>query len=49
MADFYNANPNLKSIGVQVNYTPEQVQEIIRCKTDYIYFIENYCQIVIAW
>ena len=46
MADFYNANPNLKSIGVQVNYTPEQVQEIIKCKTDYIYFIENYCQIV---
>jgi hypothetical protein len=46
MADFYNANPNLKSIGVQVNYTPEQVQEYVKCKTDYIYFIENYCQIV---
>ena len=46
MAEFYNANPNLKSIGVQVNYTPEQVQEYIKCKNDYIYFIENYCHIV---
>jgi Terminase RNaseH-like domain/Terminase large subunit, T4likevirus-type, N-terminal len=46
MAQIYNANPNLKAIGVEVNYTPEQIQEYIKCKTDYIYFIETYCQIV---
>ena len=46
MAEIYNANPNLKAIGVQVDYTPEQIQEYIKCKNDYIYFIENYCQIV---
>ena len=46
MAQIYNANPNLKAIGVPVEFTPEQVQEYIKCKTDYIYFIETYCQIV---
>jgi hypothetical protein len=46
MATVYNANPNLKAIGVSVNFTPEQIQEYIKCKNDYIYFIETYCQIV---
>jgi len=46
MAQIYNANPNLKAIGVKIDYTPEQIQEYIKCKTDYIYFIENYCYIV---
>jgi len=46
MAQIYNANPNLKAIGVTVNFTPEQIQEYIKCKNDYIYFIETYCQIV---
>jgi hypothetical protein len=46
MAQIYNANPNLKAIGVSVDYTPEQIQEYIKCKNDYIYFIENYCHIV---
>jgi len=46
MAQIYNANPNLKAIGVTVNFTPEQIQEYIKCKTDYIYFIETYCEIV---
>jgi hypothetical protein len=46
MAQIYNANPNLKAIGVSVDYTPEQIKEYIKCKNDYIYFIENYCQIV---
>ena len=46
MAQFYNANANLKASGVPVQYTPEQVKEYIKCKGDPIYFIENYCQIV---
>jgi hypothetical protein len=42
----YNGNPNLKQIGTVISYTPEQVQEIIKCIQDPIYFIEAYCQIV---
>ena len=42
----YNGNPNLKQIGTLISYTAEQVQEIIKCTQDPIYFIENYCQIV---
>jgi len=42
----YNGNPNLKQIGTVINYTPEQVQEIIKCSRDPIYFIETYCMIV---
>lgn len=46
MAKIYNSNPNLKAIGVSVQFAPEQIQEYIKCKNDYIYFIETYCQIV---
>jgi hypothetical protein len=46
MAQIYNSNPNLKAIGVSVQFTPEQIQEYIKCKNDFIYFIEKYCQIV---
>ena len=43
---FYNANPNLKSAGVSVDYTPDQLQEYIKCKDDQIYFIEKYIKII---
>ena len=46
MAKVYNANVNLKAAGVSVQFTPEQVQEILTCAQDPIYFIENYCKIV---
>jgi len=42
----YNGNPNLKQIGTVISYTKEQVNEIIKCSQDPIYFIESYCQIV---
>lgn len=42
----YNGNPNLKAIGVNVQYTIEQIQELKRCKSDPLYFIENYCKVV---
>jgi hypothetical protein len=42
---FYNGNMNLKSIGVPVSYTPEQVKEYMKCKNDPIYFMETYCNI----
>jgi Terminase RNaseH-like domain/Terminase large subunit, T4likevirus-type, N-terminal len=46
MAEIYNANANLKAAGVEVEFTPENVQEYIKCSQDPIYFIENYCYIV---
>lgn len=43
---FYQANPNLKNIGVPIEYTAEQVDEYIKCKLDPIYFIKNYVKII---
>lgn len=42
----YHGNPNLKPIGLPLQFTPEQIQEIVKCQQDPIYFIENYCHIV---
>ena len=44
--DGYLGNPNLKPVGVQQQFTPEQVQEYIKCSNDPIYFIKNYVKIV---
>lgn len=46
MAEIYNSNANLKAAGISFQFTPEQVQEYIKCSQDPIYFIENYCYIV---
>jgi len=46
MAEIYNANANLKAAGVTVEFTPDNIQEYIKCSQDPIYFIENYCHIV---
>lgn len=43
---FYNGNQQLKSIGVPVNFTDYELDEFIKCKSDPIYFITNYCKIV---
>jgi len=42
----YQGNTNLKKVGHVIQYTNEQVKELIRCSSDPIYFIENYCRIV---
>ena len=42
----YNGNSNLKPAGFEMQFTSEQVKELMRCKEDPIYFIENYCYIV---
>jgi hypothetical protein len=46
MSEIYNANSNLKAAGVTVEFTPDNIQEYIKCSQDPIYFIENYCYIV---
>jgi len=43
---FYNGNPNLKRAGVEVSWTPEMVEEIIKCSQDVVYFVRNYIKIV---
>jgi hypothetical protein len=42
----YLGNSNLKQVGYNISYTPQQVKEIMKCSQDYIYFIETYCQII---
>ena len=42
----YNGNGNLKPIGFEMQYTTDQVKELMKCRDDPVYFIENYCYIV---
>ena len=44
--DGYLGNPNLKPVGVQQQFTPEQVKEYIKCANDPVYFVEKYVKIV---
>lgn len=46
MSTTYKGNNNLKAKGVQIEYTPEQLQEYIRCSKDPIYFITHYVKII---
>ena len=42
----YLGNPLLKKARVPINWTPELIQEYIKCRDDPIYFAEKYIQIV---
>jgi hypothetical protein len=42
----YLGNPNLKKANVATNFTPEEVQEYIKCSEDPVYFIKTYIKIV---
>ena len=42
----YLGNPNLKKANVPTNFTPDQVQEYIKCSEDPVYFIKTYIKIV---
>ena len=42
----YLGNKNLKKTGIPINYTPEEVQEYIKCARDPVYFTKNYVKIV---
>jgi hypothetical protein len=42
----YLGNANLKAAGVQVNFSPEQIEEYVKCSQDPLYFIKNYVKIV---
>lgn len=42
----YNGNRSLKQIGYEIEYTVDQIKEILKCKDDPIYFIKTYCKII---
>ena len=42
----YLGNPNLKKANISIEFTPDQVQEFIKCKGDPVYFARNYIKIV---
>lgn len=42
----YLNNPNIKSAGVKLDFTQEQVTEYVRCSEDPIYFIRKYAKII---
>jgi len=48
MADgsVYLGNPNLKKANVATNFTPEQVEEFVKCADDPVHFIRNHIKIV---
>ena len=44
--DQYLGNPNLKKANTALDFTPEEVQEVIKCSEDPVYFIKTYIKIV---
>jgi len=42
----YLGNDRLKKVGIEISFTEEQAQEIIKCSEDPVYFIRNYVKIV---
>ena len=42
----YLGNARLKKAGVQLDYTEEQIQELVRCSQDIEYFCKTYMKIV---
>ena len=44
--EIYLGNPNLKRANVAQNFTPEEVEEFVKCSKDPVYFITNYTKII---
>jgi hypothetical protein len=42
----YKGNANLKRTNQAIEWTPELVQEYIKCSKDLVYFVENYMKII---
>lgn len=42
----YNGNPNLKKVNYPIDWSPEMVQEYIKCKQDVVYFVRSYVKII---
>lgn len=46
LSNHYEGHPQLKGAGVTIDITPEQMQELVRCQKDCLYFVENYIKII---
>lgn len=46
MSNNYLGNDNLKAAGVKVSWTPEQIEEYVKCSQDPVYFIRKYIKII---
>ena len=46
MSDAYLSNPNLKKIGVDIEFTQKQIEEYVKCAKDPIYFIRQFVKII---
>ena len=44
--DHYLGNPLIKAANTPVEFTPEQIEEYMKCANDPVYFVENYIKIV---
>ena len=42
----FRGNPLLKRKNINIDWTPEKLLELKRCKEDVVYFVKNYCKIV---
>ena len=42
----YLGNNLVKRAGVETQYTPEELQEYIKCGSNPVHFIESYCSII---
>jgi len=42
----YKGSPNLKAANVQIQFTPDQIEEWLKCKEDPVYFTKHYIKIV---
>jgi len=46
MSDIYLGNPNLKKANTQLQFTEDDIQEYLKCKSDPVYFTEKHIRIV---
>lgn len=42
----FRNNQNLRPAGTTIEYTNEMIDELVKCKSDPVYFIENYVQVI---
>jgi len=46
MADHYLGNPKLKKANITIDFSEQEIQEIVKCSKDVVYFCEKYIKIV---
>ena len=44
--EIYLGNPNLKKANTQIDFTQDQIEEMIKCQSDPVYFAKKYVKIV---